>query len=167
LISPILITLGSNIEPEKHLRLALQKLAEYVTVRAVSRVYESPAINAAGEVNLNQGAFLNAAAWIETELLPQDLKFDVLRRIESEMGRVRTADKFAARVIDLDLALYGSLVQTDPVRLPDIPRRAFVILPLADLAPEATDPLTGETLAAIAAPFRDTIRLRGDVSLGV
>jgi 2-amino-4-hydroxy-6-hydroxymethyldihydropteridine diphosphokinase len=91
LISPILITLGSNIEPEKHLRLAIQKLAEDVTVRAVSRVYESPAINAAGEVNLAQGAFLNAAAWIETELLPQDLKFDVLRRIESEMGRVRTS----------------------------------------------------------------------------
>lgn len=172
---PILITLGANLEPETNLRRALRLLADRVRVVRVSKVYETAPVNAAGQIDPDQPPFLNAAAQIETEIEPVPLKYEVLRAIEAEMGRVRTEDKFAPRVIDLDLALYGDLLlqlDTDEVRLalpdPDILTRPHVALPLADVAPDLMHPTAGQTLAAIAATFASytTIRARPDIHLG-
>jgi 2-amino-4-hydroxy-6-hydroxymethyldihydropteridine diphosphokinase len=170
---PVLITLGSNIAPETNLPRAVWMLRQnhHLIVRAVSRVYESAPINAAGEIAPGQGRFLNAAVWIETDYYSAfSLKYNVLRFVEKCLGRARTADKFAPRPIDLDIALYGDRVIDDPhlsVPDPDILRRAHVALPLADLAPAFVHPVTGQTLATIAAPFQDTaaITVRGDIHL--
>lgn len=170
----ILITLGSNLEPEIHLPRAVRLLADRVRVVGVSRVYESPAVRADGTLDPAQPPFLNAAAQIETDLEPVPLKYDVLRAIEAEMGRQRSPDKFAPRVIDLDIALYGDLLlqlDTEDTHLllpdPDILERAHVALPLADLAPELIHPTSGETLRAIADRFAgiSTIRVRPDIRL--
>lgn len=171
---PILITLGSNIEPQANLPRAFRLLAERVRVVGVSKVYESVAVNAAGEPAPDQPVFLNAAAQIETDLEPLPLKYDVLRAIETEMGRVRSDDKFAPRVIDLDIALYGDLLlqlDNEETRLtlpdPDTLERAHVALPLADLAPDLMHPTEGRTLAEIAEDFAGmrTIRPRPDLRL--
>ncbi len=174
MVSPILITLGSNIVPETNLPRAVRLLSERVIVRAVSRVYQTAPRDAQGKITTAQGYFLNAAAWIETDLPPAVLKAEVLRGIEAALGRVRTADKFAPRPIDLDLTIYGDQVIDDPAaRLtlpdPDLLTRAHVALPLADLAPDFVHPITGTTLSMIAAPFihQPDITIREDVSLSV
>ena len=173
---PILITLGSNMDPETNLPRALRLLAERVRVIGVSKVYESDAINAEGNVDPDQPVFLNAAVQIETDLEPLALKYEVLRPIEAALGRERTEDKFAPRPIDLDIALYGDqLLQLDneDMRLtvpdPDTLERAHVALPLADLAPDLIHPTSGQTLAQIAEEFAGyrTIRVRPDINLDV
>lgn len=168
----VFITLGSNIQPETNLPRAVAMLRQndHFALRAVSRVYESPAINAAGGVNPDQPAFLNAAVLVENDYYPPvRLKYEVLRFIEQCLGRVRTADKFAPRPLDLDMALFGVLVRGGLVTLPDpdILTRAHVALPLADLAPDFVHPVTGQTLGAVAAAFAGApgIRVRADFSL--
>src|SRR5574341_610151 len=167
------ITLGSNIEPEKNLPEAVRLLAEAITVRRVSRVYRSPAVDARGRINPAQADFLNAAVLAETDMTPQALKLDVLMEIERRLGRIRTEDKFAPRTIDLDLALYGRRVIYEvlrrpdgPVRLaapdPDILRRAHVALPLADLDPAFPHPMTGTPLGEIAAQLAETSQIAID-----
>ncbi len=156
---PVFITLGSNLSPERNLPWAAGLLRDQVSVLRASRVFESTALGPDGEL-LDQPAFLNAAVLVEIrkDTPPDVLKFRVLRAIEASMGRVRTADKYAPRPIDLDIALYGSAVIDDPargVRLPDpeILTRAHIALPLADLDPQFVHPLTGGTLGEIATQF--------------
>ncbi len=146
----VFITLGSNIEPEKNLPQAVKLLSAEVRILKASRVYETAPVGTSGR------NFLNAAVLVETDTPPLVLKFEILRPIEARLGRVRTEDKNAPRPIDLDVALYGSLILDDPrngIRLPDpdILTRAHVALPLADLDPDCIHPLTDETLAQIAA----------------
>ena len=167
---PAFITLGSNIQPETNLRRAVQMIGQRFPIRALSRVYTSPAIDAAGAVNPDQDPFLNAAILIQTYRTPVELKFQILRFLEYMLGRVRTADKFAPRTIDLDLALYADCVMDrvhDHLTLPDpdILTRAHVALPLADLAPDFVHPLTGQTLAEIAGMFQgmNRIAVREDI----
>jgi 2-amino-4-hydroxy-6-hydroxymethyldihydropteridine diphosphokinase len=170
---PVLITLGSNIDPETNLPRAVFILRQnhHLVVRRVSRVVESAPINAAGEVAPDQGPFLNAAVLIDTDYYsPFSLKYNVLRFVEKCLGRARTADKFAPRPLDLDIALYADRVIDDPrltVPDPDILTRAYVALPLADIAPDWVHPVSGQTLAQIAARWADApgIRVREDVSL--
>lgn len=169
----VFITLGSNIQPQIYLPLAVQRLAGYVTIRSMSRVYESAPVMADGTVNPDQGPFLNAAVLAATDLPPDVLKYEVLRPLEAGMGRVRSADKFAPRTIDLDIALYGDCVmdQESPrLRLPDPDSltRAHVALPLADLAPDFVHPTAELRLATIAARLHlaPEMRVREDVALG-
>jgi 2-amino-4-hydroxy-6-hydroxymethyldihydropteridine diphosphokinase len=149
----VFITIGSNIEPEKHLPWAAHVLAGDVHVVKVSRVYATDPVGPPG-----QPRFLNAALLVTTDTPPAIFKHGILRPIEALLGRVRSDDKFAPRTIDLDIALYGSLVKEDPENAlhipdPDILRYPHVALPLADLDPEFRHPVTGETLAQIAAGF--------------
>jgi 2-amino-4-hydroxy-6-hydroxymethyldihydropteridine diphosphokinase len=162
-----LITLGSNIAPEHNLPRAVAMLRQnyHLQVRALSRVYESAPISATGTVAPDQPPFLNAAALLESDGYygPLALKFHVLRFIELLLGRRRSADKFAPRPIDLDLALYGDCVMSTPhltLPDPDILTRAHVAVPLADVAPDWRHPLTGQRLAEIAAVLTPTADLR-------
>ena len=169
----VLISAGSNIDPAQNLRRAVAILQQnhHLVVLAASRVYESAPINAAGDVDPTQAAFLNAAILISTDYYtPFSLKYNVLRFIETCLGRVRTADKFAPRTLDLDIALYGDQLSDDPrviVPDPDIVKRGHVALPLADLAPTWVHPITGRTLAEIAAPFvgMGQIHVRADLTM--
>jgi 2-amino-4-hydroxy-6-hydroxymethyldihydropteridine diphosphokinase len=156
-LSPVFIALGSNIVPETNLPRAVRLLHDQVGVQRISRVYQSVALDPDGQP-LDQPAFLNAAVLLETDLPPVALKLTVLRPLEARLGRIRTADKYAPRPIDLDIALYGDLILEDAahqITIPDpaITTRAHLALPLADLAPDFRHPLSGETLAGIAARF--------------
>jgi 2-amino-4-hydroxy-6-hydroxymethyldihydropteridine diphosphokinase len=150
-----LISLGSNIDKEVNLPAAIDLLREQpgLTVVAVSPVLATAAIAADGQPAA-QPTFHNAAVRAETTLTPDELR-SVLREIEARLGRVRGADKFAARPIDLDLALYGDAVAAGPKPLPDpdLLRYAHVAIPLAAVAPDWVHPITGERLDAIAAHF--------------
>ena len=165
LANPVFITLGSNIDPENNMRRAINRLHSLLDVRGVSRIYETPPVNAEGAINPDQDVFLNAAVLVDCAIPVVRLKYDVLRPLEAALGRVRGLDKFLPRPIDLDVALYGYLVLQGagfPVTVPDpdILKRAHVALPLADLAPDFMHPVTRETLAAIAARFATTPDIR-------
>jgi 2-amino-4-hydroxy-6-hydroxymethyldihydropteridine diphosphokinase len=145
-----LIALGSNIDPERNLPAAVVLLAAHpaIEVLAASAVYESPPLGRPGDP-----CFHNAALAVETSLSPAVLRAE-LRRIEAALGRVRSEDRYAPRSIDLDLVAYeGFAGEVEGSRIPDpeIPRRAFLALPLAEVAPEWTDPTLGRSLADIAA----------------
>lgn len=156
----ILISMGSNIEPEKNLGSALELLVREVKVAAVSRVFASAAVGSGRAPD-----FLNAAIEIRTLLPAAELKYGVLREVEAQLGRQRTTDRNAPRSIDLDIAVYGDLViESEPLGLkipdPEILTRPHVALPLADLAPEHVHPLTGEMLKAIADRLRVSAAVR-------
>jgi len=151
------IALGSNVEPEANLPRAARLLAEIGALRAVSMVYQNPAIG-----SLAQPDFLNAAALIETGLSAAEIR-QRLRQIEADLGRTRSADKNAPRTIDLDLCLLGSqIVETPELRLPDpdVLARAHLAIPLAELDPDFPHPVTGEPLGAIAERLRPGADLR-------
>ena len=160
----VLITLGSNINPEYNMCEAVRRLSLHCRLLAVSPVYETVPVGKTDQPN-----FLNAAALIETSLSATELKTRVLQVIEQELGRVRTHDKNAPRTIDLDIALFGDRVLDlgqRHVSDPDILRYPHVAVPLADLAPEERHPETGQTLGEIAQEMRaDGLRLRADVVL--
>lgn len=159
-IRSVLISLGSNVEPESNLPLAIRRLGERFPLVGVSKIYEADPVGAP-----HAPRFLNAAAEIETDLAPAELKFGHLRVLEAELGRVRTSDRNAPRTIDLDIALAGDLVVADAatgIQIPDpeILTRAHVALPLADVAPSAVHPVTGQTLSDIALRFRVDAKIR-------
>jgi 2-amino-4-hydroxy-6-hydroxymethyldihydropteridine diphosphokinase len=144
----VLVSVGSNIDPERNLSAAVERLRERCRVTAVSTVYETEPVG-----GREQPRFLNAAVLLETDLTPAQLRAQVLRPIEQDLGRVRTSDKYGPRTIDLDISLYGDRVlELGGRRIPDpdILRYAHIAVPLADVAPEQRHPETGQTLADIA-----------------
>ena len=131
------IAVGSNIDPEANIPRALDLLRAQVRVTGISTAYRVPAFD-----RTDQADFVNAVAAVETTLGSRQLKFEVLRPIESQLGRVRTADRFADRTIDLDLILYGdSVIDEADLRVPDADiARPFVAGPLLELAGEVVLP---------------------------
>ena len=147
------LSLGSNLEPETNLRSAIAALrARFDDVR-VSPVYRTQAVGFDG------GEFLNAAAVLETDLEPQALDA-WLHALEDAHGRDRSGPRYGDRTLDIDLVLYDDRIVDGPghLRIPrDELRHAFVLKPLADIAPEAIEPRSGCTLAELWArsPERD------------
>jgi len=150
---PVLLSLGSNIEPDHHLLAATRLLARHLRIVGASRVYETvPAGDSTGP------PFLNAALEIRCDLGPGPLKYRILRPLEQELGRVRSDDPNAPRTIDMDISLYGQrVVHEAGSRLeipdPEILSRAHVAIPLADLAPATLHPVVGVSLEEIARRF--------------
>jgi dihydroneopterin aldolase/2-amino-4-hydroxy-6-hydroxymethyldihydropteridine diphosphokinase len=148
LMTRVLVSLGSNIDPERNLQEAVRQLAGHCRLLAVSPVYETAPVG-----NLDQPNFLNAAALIETDLGPEELKAGVLERIEQNLARVRTEDKNAPRTIDLDISLFGDQVwqvRGRHIPDPDLLRFPHIAYPVADVAPHMRYPETGQTLQEIA-----------------
>jgi len=139
------VAVGSNINPGENIPRALTMLNARLPIIGVSNFYKTAAVGVAGQPD-----FFNGVVKIKTVLRPRGIKFDILRKIEEELGRVRTADKFAARTIDLDLILCGNLVVDEPwLALPDqsIRSYSFVAVPLLELAPDLILPDTGAPLS--------------------
>lgn len=152
----VFIGAGSNIDPERNLVEAVERLRRMVDVEAASGVYRTVPLGESGRAVFDQPAFLNAAVEIRTSLPPAVLKHHILHGVETSLGRVRTTDRFAARTIDLDIALYSDHRIDDEesgltIPDPDILRHAHVAVPLADLAPSLCHPIDGRTLGEIAA----------------
>jgi 2-amino-4-hydroxy-6-hydroxymethyldihydropteridine diphosphokinase len=150
----ILIGLGANLpsarygDPVETCKAALAALQDAgVRVVRVSRWYRSAPVPPS-----DQPWFVNGVAQVETDLEPAEL-LAVLHKVERDFGRVRRA-RDEARVIDLDILAYGARVSRpgeDPVLPhPRMADRAFVILPLAELAPDWRHPLTGARAADLA-----------------
>ena len=144
---------GSNLEPEKNALLAARALKARHPGARFSRCYRNKAIGFDGP------DFLNAAAIVETDLDPFALT-QWLHGLERDHGRIRGAVKFSDRTLDVDLVYFDDLViETPELQLPRPElRHAFVLRPLADIAPEFVDPVRNATLRALwnAHPERDT-----------
>lgn len=143
----VFIGVGSNIEPERNIEQALEMLAGHVEVTGLSLFYTSKAVGTA-----NQADFVNGAFKIRTVLEPAELKFNVLRRIEADLGRKRTVDKNAARTIDLDILLYGSLcINEHELVIPDpmIITYPFVAVPILDIERDVVMPARNIPLATL------------------
>lgn len=159
------ITLGSNIQPERHLPWAVTELTAIGKVVAVSQVWQSSPVG-----DENQADFCNAAIQLRTQLEPLALK-KALRNIEDRLGRVRDpSNKNAARTIDLDIALYDSLVMNRSglcIPDPDIPDRPFLAVPLAELDGTFLHPVEKRGLNELArtSPGREQLVLRADIRL--
>jgi 2-amino-4-hydroxy-6-hydroxymethyldihydropteridine diphosphokinase len=125
------IAIGSNIAPETNIPKALEALSERCRIEGISRFYRSRPLN-----RPEQADFINGACVIETGLSPRELKYRILREIEKSLDRVRTSDRYAARTIDIDIALYENEVIYEEdlvIPDPDIVERPFLYLPLLDL----------------------------------
>lgn len=163
----VYISLGSNIDAAVNLPAAVRLLGEYGTIVAASSVYETLPV-----LFTDQADFLNAAVLLETERSLEDVFDVVVPGVEAALGRVRDpANPNGPRTIDLDVALFNDLVtRTKRHELPDpdITRRPFVAIPLAELDPAYVHPLLRQTLADIAAGMTvepGDMRLRPDVHL--
>ena len=150
------ISLGSNVEPEKHLPLAVARLSSVGRLVRVSHVYQNRAVGAEPQPD-----FFNAAALVLVDLSPEEVRRQ-LRAIEAGLGRQRDDDRCAPRTIDLDLCLYGSVVMTTPAMVlphPQVTTQAYVAVPLAELEPEFVHPVEGRTLASLAEGLKGSVQL--------
>jgi 2-amino-4-hydroxy-6-hydroxymethyldihydropteridine diphosphokinase len=132
----VYVGVGTNLDPEKNVLRGLELLMQRVSVVATSTFYWSDAIDENGNTAA-QPPFLNGVLQLTTGMTPMQLKFDVLRPVEEMLGRVRIANRYADRPLDLDILLFENLVVDEPeLRIPDrdIRKRAFVALPLLELA---------------------------------
>lgn len=136
------LSLGSNLEPQRHLAAALDELQARFAPIVVSPAYRFPAVGFDGP------DFINLAAGLDSDLDPQALN-DWLHALEDRHGRRRDVPRFSSRTLDVDIVLYGDRVLSGPGNL-QIPRgdlaHAFVLQPLADIAPDVREPLGGRRL---------------------
>ena len=152
------IALGANLKhPTAQIRAALGALAGLPSTGVVSTssIIITEAVTV-GQVSPG-GSYHNAAAIIATTLSATELLAH-LQTIERILGRDRTTQPHGApRTIDLDLVLYGNLILTTPaltVPHPSMHERTFVLIPLAEIAPEMLIPTVGRTIAAQLATLR-------------
>ncbi len=158
------ISIGSNIDPDIHLPRAVKKLIVLGAPILVSPAFQNPSIGSKPGPD-----FLNAAASIETSFSPMEIRAQ-LRQIEYELGRVRTADRFAPRTMDLDLCLLGDTILDLPeftLPDPDLLDRPHLAIPMAALDPDFIHPITQERLSDIAKRLTPAAKLtlRPDIQL--
>ena len=141
----VYLGLGSNIEPAGNLRAGLDWLQQQYGVLETSATYQGAAVGFEGD------PFWNLVVRLETDQSPGEMA-RFLRQLEYRMGRPRNATRFSARTLDIDVLLYGELTgKIEGLELPraEITENAFVLRPLAELAPALTHPLVERTMADI------------------
>ena len=139
------LSLGSNVAPERNLASAVGALRERFGALRVSPFYRTAAIGFDGP------DFLNAAAVLDSDLGVHELN-DWLHALEDAHGRDRSGSRFGDRPLDIDIVFFDELVieGAGNLRLPRPElKHAFVLKPLADIAPDFIDPLSGKTLAEL------------------
>lgn len=148
-MATIYISLGSNIDREKNTRAGVKALQRAFGKLTLSSVYESEAVGFDGD------AFYNMVIACDVDI-PVHETNRILRDIEDANGRDRSGPKFSSRTLDLDLLLYDDLViDENGLTLPrgEILKNAFVLWPLAEIAPDMVHPETGTSFAELWAAF--------------
>jgi 2-amino-4-hydroxy-6-hydroxymethyldihydropteridine diphosphokinase len=141
----VFVAAGSNIEPERNVALAMEQIASSFPGARFSPAYRNRAVGFDGP------DFINLVAEFDTDL-PVRQVVEKLRAIEELCGRPRAAPKWAPRSMDLDILLYGDLVCDEPdlkLPRPDLLKRAYMLGPLAALAPEVVHPTEGQTIGEL------------------
>jgi 2-amino-4-hydroxy-6-hydroxymethyldihydropteridine diphosphokinase len=144
-VPAVYVAAGSNVEPERNLTRAVAELAREFPGAVFSRWYRNRAVGFAGD------DFINLVAGFDTEL-PARALLDRLHDIEASFGRPRAAPRWAPRALDLDVLLYGDLVCDQPdlkLPRPDLLRRAYMLGPLAELAPDVVHPTAHATIGEL------------------
>jgi 2-amino-4-hydroxy-6-hydroxymethyldihydropteridine diphosphokinase len=144
----VYLNLGSNIQPETNLPKALKLLRDLGEVQQVSSVWESEAVGTTGP------NYLNVCVKFKSTFSQAALKEKVVRTIELELGRIRRADKFAPRTIDIDIVIFDDRFSNQKSW-----GLAYVIVPLAEIYPDYRNPKTRETVSEIAMRLRQEVWL--------
>ncbi len=159
----VFISIGSNAGGRgANCSRAIEALSEASGIEVVA---ESPLYETEPWGNTDQPAFVNSAVEIRTTLSPSGL-LEYLKALEHELGRVPTY-RWGPRVLDLDIVFFGSrVVDTERLKVPHpfVSERAFVLVPLADIAPGFAHPVTHRTVAEMLATLRES---SSDGRLGV
>ena len=153
----VYLGLGSNLEDrQRNLDLALDFLSERIKIEQISPIYDTAPVG-----NTNQPRFLNMAIRISTRLPAATLLF-MAKGIEAKLGRVPID---SPRPIDIDILFYGDLVINTPPNLvvphPRVHERAFVLVPLADIAPDFVHPVLKKPIKEL----RDAVEGKAEVHL--
>ncbi|MGH8040816.1 MAG: 2-amino-4-hydroxy-6-hydroxymethyldihydropteridine diphosphokinase [Rudaea sp.] len=139
------LSLGSNIDAERHLAAALDELRERFGDIEVSPAYRF------APVGFDGPDFINLAVGINATLEPEALN-DWLHALEDRHGRRRDVPRYSSRTLDADIVLYGARVVRGPEHL-EIPRpelaHAFVLQPLADIAADVSHPVSGISIVQL------------------
>ncbi|MGB3269412.1 MAG: 2-amino-4-hydroxy-6-hydroxymethyldihydropteridine diphosphokinase [Rhodanobacter sp.] len=145
----VYLSLGSNLEPRKHLAAALAALRERFGNIRVSPAYRSQSVGFDG------ADFVNLAVGLDTDLPPEALNA-WLHALEDRQGRRRDVPRYSDRTLDVDIVFYDDRVIDGPGHL-QIPRKelqhAFVLRPIADIAPDFRHPVSGSSMAELWAAF--------------
>ena len=146
----IYLSLGSNIERQRRIGAALDALADCFGELTISSVYESESVGFEGDSFYNLVVGINTASTV-------GVVSKILKDIEDQNGRDRSAPKFGARSIDI-LTFDAVAAEIDGIKLPrdEVLKNAFVLLPLAEIAPHSKHPVTGLTYAQHWAAYDKT-----------
>lgn len=129
----------------KYLKNAVEMISrETGRVKKTSSIYETEPF---GFRDKNQ--FLNICVLIETDFSPHEV-LRSLSEIETQLGRIRKSEKFVSRTIDIDILFYDNIILDDPdlvIPHPEIHKRNFVLIPMAEIAPEYIHPVSGKTIS--------------------
>ena len=161
----VYLGLGSNLgKRQANLERALKILSESVHIEQVSSLYETEPVG-----NIEQPLFLNAVCRAQTELGPLQL-LSLIKGVEASLGRVPGFPN-APRSIDLDIILYGDLVMETPeltIPHPRFTERAFVLIPLLEIAPELRHPVSGDRIRDMATRVegQDGVKKIGELEAG-
>ncbi len=164
----VFLGVGSNLAPEANVAKALGQLRDAASLVAISTFFGTPALRRSADP-----PFVNGVVAVEDDRPPATLKA-LLRTIEDAVGRHRFDGPYAPREIDLDLLLCGDTASSAPempLPHPDVTTRAFVALPLLELAPDLVLPGSGARLAAVAQslppyPMEALVRLTQELRRG-
>jgi 2-amino-4-hydroxy-6-hydroxymethyldihydropteridine diphosphokinase len=143
------ISIGSNIDKDKNILASLHALEHHFGKLAISSIYESEPVGFSGD------SFYNLVVGFDSDLKVKEVAKQ-LRQIELDNGRTRDCQKFSARTLDLDLILYGDLIVNEGrLRIPrdEIERYAFVLEPLAEIAPTLKHPFNHTSYAELWEKF--------------
>ena len=136
----VYVSIGSNIDRERYITAALDALDSWFVQLLVSSVYESESVGFDGS------PFYNLVVGLDTDLTVAELSAR-FKQLEAENGRTRDVPRFSARTLDLDILTYDNEIgQVDGVELPrsEILKNAFVLRPLAEVAPADVHPVCGK-----------------------